>query len=166
MSIQEKILEHIGIEKILQYVVELFDFYFKPIRFFKKIFSQSLIDKIIQTSFYSLIILGIGYILIDNITLRLLAKVLLIEIGILVFVCIILILSNFIISKFSNQSIKIENIIFFAILVKLFIAPFQIVFFGLFINFENYNFYFLANLVVLFLFFYMFIFSTSVAITK
>jgi hypothetical protein len=166
MSIQEKILEHIGIEKILQFIVELFDFYFKPFKFFKKFFAQSLIDKIIQTSFYSLLLIGLGYILIDDITLRLLAKFLLLEIGILINACLILILSNFIISKFAHQNIKIENIVFFTILVKLFIAPFQIIFFGLFINLENYNFFFLANLVVLFLFFYMFIFSTRIFQSK
>lgn len=159
MSYFDKLSDYLGIEKILSFVIELIEFYFKPFTFFRKFFSLTLKDKIIQTSFYAAMLLGFGYILIEDITIRELAKALLFEIAILFQACIILILSDFIIAKIRNSRRNTENIIFFVILAKLLLAPFQLVFFGLFVSFENYNFFFLANLVVLGLFIYIFYFS-------
>lgn len=162
MSIADKISDYIGLEKILTFIEQLFEFYFKPLKFFKEFFELSLKDKIIQTVFYSLIVLGIGYVLIEDVTIRQLLKVLLYEISLLFKICIVLILSDLIISRIKKQKSNSKNIIFFVILVKLLIAPFQVIFFGLFITNENYNFLFFENLVLLGLFFYMIFFSARV----
>lgn len=162
MSVLEKFIDYIGFDKIFSFLQELILFYTKPAKFFRIFFSNSLKHRITQTTFYALLLIGIGYLLIDESTIRYLLKALISELSLLIFTFIILFLSDYITSKIQKQANNAEKIIFYIILVKLLIGPFQLVFFGLFTSYENYNLYFLANVVVLVHFIYIFIISAII----
>jgi hypothetical protein len=166
MSVFEKITEYIGIDKIIQFSIDLIDFYFKPIKFYNNFFLKPLKDKIIQALFYSLLIIVLGYILIEKASIRELSKAMIFEIAILFKIIIILIISDLIISKIQKRELYIEKIIFFVILSKILLVPFQLVFFGLFVSYENYNYFFIENLIVFLLYIYIFIFSARVFNSK
>ena len=161
-SVIKKIFDAVSFEKILQYLSEVIDFYFRPIRFFNNFFSKTSKEKFIQFIFYSILILLLGFVLIETITIRELTKALLFELATSVTVIIILSLSNLIISKIQKSKFEIEKIVYFVFLVKILLAPFQVIFFGLFIAYENYNFFFFQNLVVLCLYIYVYAFSGKI----
>lgn len=154
-----KLLEYIGFDNLKEYSIDILDFYFKPKKFYKKFFVKELPEKILQIIYYSILIIALGYILIENITIKELAKVTLYELSTLFWIILSLVLSELLISKFKKKKPRIQNIIFFTILAKLLIAPLQLVFFGMFLFKENYNYLFLSNLVVLLLTVYIFFYS-------
>ena len=154
-----KLLEYIGFENFKEYSIDILDFYFKPKKFYKKFFVKDLPEKILQIIYYSILIIALGYILIDDITIKELAKATLYELLALFWIIISLVLSELIISKLKSKKPRIQNIILFTILAKLLIAPLQLVFFGMFLFKENYNYLFLSNLIVLLLTIYIFFFS-------
>jgi len=162
MSLLDKISDYIGIEKFLSLLEELFNFYLKPFSFFEKFFIKKRKEKLIQLFVYTLLLIAIGYITIDDITIRELAKGILAEIAYTLLICLVLVISDLLVSKVAKRKNNSENIIYFVLLAKLLIGPFQVVFFALFVTYENYNFFFLANLVCLFLNIYVLLFSARV----
>jgi hypothetical protein len=50
MSIIDKLVDHVGMRKlfVIRYIVELGEFYIRPIKFFEKYFIQSIPDKIFE----------------------------------------------------------------------------------------------------------------------
>jgi len=162
MSFLEKITDFIGIEKFLSSIEELFSFYFKPFSYYESFFKKSLREKIVQVIIYSILLILIGYITIDNITFRELTKVVIAEIALTFLIAVVLVISDYIVSKIEKRDPQSENVVFFVILAKLLISPFQVVFFGLFVKYENYNFFFIANLIFFFQYIYVLIFSARV----
>lgn len=144
----DKFIDYIGIEKLSNYTLEIIDCYFKPKKFFKKLSSKKLKEKIVQTIFYAILVIGLGYALISDITVRELTKAVLYEIANLFWIVTILILSEIVIAKIRKKRPRYQDMIFFPIIIKLLIAPLQLIFFGIFINNENYNYFLLSNLVV------------------
>lgn len=144
----DKFIDYIGIEKLSNYTLEIIDCYFKPAKFFKKLSSKKLKEKIVQTIFYAILVIGLGYALISDITIRELTKVVLYEIASLFWIFVILIFSEIIIAKIRKKKPRYQDIIFFPIIIKLLIAPLQLIFFGIFISNENYNYFLLSNLVI------------------
>lgn len=161
-----KFIDYVGFENLLSYLIEVGDFYFKPKQFFKTFSKKLLKEKLIQIFFYAILIIGLGFVLISDTTVKKLVKALLYEIGALFWIIIVLLLSEFLISRFRRKKPELESIIFFPILVKLLLAPFQLIFFGLFITYENYNYFFLSNLVILLLTLYILIGSGYIFYSK
>jgi hypothetical protein len=95
-----------------------------------------------------------------------LLKILFFEIGALFLTFLILVSSDSILARLQKRHVNFMNILFFIILVKILIAPFQLIFFGLFISYENYNFFFLANCICVLLYIYIFVFSARVFHSK
>lgn len=162
MSLIEKISDYIGVEKFISSIEELVNFYLKPFSFFENFFKKTLREKIIQVFVYSFLIILIGYITIEGITIRELTKGVLAEIALTFFIGIVLIVSDFFVAKIERRKTNSENIIFFIVLAKLLIGPFQVAFFALFINYENYNFFLIANLICLFQYIYILFFSARI----
>lgn len=157
-----KLLEYIGFDNLKDYSIEIFDFYLKPIRFFRKFSKKDLAEKILQTIYYCIILIALGYILIEEITIKELAKATIFEISALIGIIITLSTSELIVSKIKKKKPRIVDLIFFAIIAKLLIAPFQVVFYGMFLNYENYNYFFISNLIILFLTLYILFFSAII----
>ena len=162
MSILEKISDYIGIERFLSLLEELFNFYLKPFSFFENFFNKERKEKLIQLFVYSLLLIAVGYITIDDITIRELAKGILAEIAFTFLICLVLVISDFLVSIVAKKKNNSENIIYFVLLAKLLIGPFQVVFFALFVSYENYNYFFIANLICLYLYIYVLLFSARV----
>ncbi|MFP8490010.1 hypothetical protein ACKGJO_13055 [Gracilimonas sp. Q87] len=158
----EKILEYVGFERLLKFIKELPIFYLKPKSFFKKFFQKDFEEKFLQVLFYIMLLIFLGYFTIENITLREMIKFMIFELASLFTIVLILSVSALTISKFTPVSFSLEKVTFFSILAKILIAPFQIVFFGLFVSFENYNYYFAHNLIVLILYLYIFFYSANI----
>ena len=125
----EQLLGYIGLDKVYSHIEDILNFYFKPLKFFATFFGQSTKDKVLQTLTYVILVLSIGYVLIEEITIRELAKALIFELAILLNIILTLTLSDWILAKVCRRKLNTENIIFFTILTKLLLAPFQIVFF-------------------------------------
>ena len=77
-----KLLEYIGFDNLKDYTIEVFDFYLKPINFYKNFSKKDLAEKILQTIYYCIIVIALGYILIEEITIKELAKATIFEISI------------------------------------------------------------------------------------
>jgi len=161
-----KLLEYIGFENLKKYSIDILDFYFKPKKFYGKFFKKELSEKIIQTIYYSILIVALGYVLVEDTTIKELVKALLYELSALFWIIVSLGFSELLISKIRKKKPRLQNIIFFAILAKILIAPLQLTFFGMFLFKENYNYLFLSNLVVLLLTFYIFFYSATLFNSK
>jgi hypothetical protein len=162
MNIIDKIAEYIGFDKTLRFIEELGEFYLRPLRFFNRFFLLQFKDKLIQTGFYAFLVLGLAYICIEDISIKELLRTLVIELSTLVITFGLLSVGEFVISRIQKNKPRYQSILFFVILVKLLIAPFQIIFFGLFLTKENYNFFFLANCAFVILIFYVLFFSARI----
>lgn len=157
-----EIKEFVGIGKILELLSELPRFYFKPKLFFQYFFQKENKEKVIQLVVYSFFIILLGYVSIEDADWKFLIKALLYETFALITLIIVLWLANRATALLGGKRIETEDIVLFSILIKLLIAPFQILFFGLFIFHENYNYFFIQNLVILLLYFYYLVFSSYI----
>ena len=99
----DKFIDYIGKEKLSNYTLEIIDCYFKPAQFFKRFSSKKLKEKIVQTIFYIILVIGLGYALISDITVRELTKAVLYEVASLFWIIIILMLSEIIIAKIRKK---------------------------------------------------------------
>jgi hypothetical protein len=166
MDFFAKLLDYIGFDKIIVFFQELFDFYFKPKMFYRNFFAKKGKEKLLQIFCYGILLVGIAALLLDNMSFRELAQALVIEISTLFVIVIIISLSTFIISNIWEYDFHLDNIISFCILTKLLIAPICVVFFGFFINRENYNYFFIYNCLNVLLTIYIFLFPPIIFIRK
>ncbi|MBF0596400.1 hypothetical protein [Faecalibacter rhinopitheci] len=157
---QQEIINFFNKENIKIYIQELVYYYFNPIIFYDIFFKKNTVDKIYQVLFYSTIIILIGYYTLNDLSVKQLVQAFIFEVFVLVLIIIPFCLSTFISKKFLNGNLTIENSIFFVVLAKMMYAPFQIVFFFLFLKFENYNYLFFSTSFVIIIFFNIFYFSS------
>ena len=83
-----KLLEYIGFENLKKYSIDILDFYFKPKKFYGKFFKKELSEKIIQTIYYSILIVALGYVLVEDTTIKELVKALLYELSALFWIIV------------------------------------------------------------------------------
>lgn len=162
MGVSDKIIEYVGFDKFLQFIKELPIFYLKPNSFFRKFYKKEFEEKFLQVLFYIILLIFLGYFSIQDISLRELVGFVIFELSSLFTTILILSASFHVISIYTNYTFSLQKVTFFSVLAKILIAPFQIVFFGLFVTFENYNYYFIHNLIVLVLYIYIFFYSANI----
>lgn len=154
-----KIIENIGLDKLYIFLKELATFYFKPLYFYEHFFRKDFKEQLRQLISYSIIIILLGYILLEDVSIKELASSLIVEMTLLLSMILTLFSSNYLVYQIDKKLLKLRNVVFFAMLTKLLYAPFQLAFFGLFVKWENYNYLFFQNLVYLFIHVYFFFFS-------
>ncbi len=162
MDIISKVFDFIGLDKLYAFFEELLTFYTNPLKFYSNYFKKSTREKISQILVYSIFVVVLMAVFINDRPILELIKAFITGIARLFVVILILFISNFLVYRFNKKHLKLENIITFAFLSQILLAPILLIFYGLFIAHENYNYFFIYNILDVALFIYIFAFSSRI----
>src|SRR4051812_28134486 len=114
--------------------------------FYKIFFKKTTKEKISQLLVYSICFIIVAFILLNDRPILELVKDFFWGLAQSFIIILILFASNFLIYRLHKKHLQIGDIISFTILTKLLISPILLIFFGLFIYKENYNYFFAFNI--------------------
>lgn len=132
---------------MINWILEIPEFYLRPIKLAQKFFNKSDRIKLLQTSFYSLILILLVSLFSEK-SLTELASELIQELIASAIVLLVLMLTNFFTGLIFKTKVSSATIVYYIILIKLFTLPIFLTFNYIFIKTEKYELAFLQNAVL------------------